>query len=129
MFIFKKHISRRTVLKGAGVTLALPFLEAMVPAATALAQTAAFAIRPECIAAVARRHPSAAGLGCWSPKWSTRRTTFAPVGRCQGRGSQSPHRRASALPRSETEVWTKLVNPFAVARFRTHGALIGTFIA
>jgi hypothetical protein len=41
MFIFKKHISRRTVLKGAGVTLALPFLEAMVPAATAQAQTAA----------------------------------------------------------------------------------------
>jgi hypothetical protein len=41
MFIFKKHISRRTVLKGAGVTVALPFLEAMVPAATALAQTAA----------------------------------------------------------------------------------------
>ena len=41
MFIFKKHLSRRTVLKGAGVTLALPFLDAMVPAATALAQTAA----------------------------------------------------------------------------------------
>jgi hypothetical protein len=41
MFIFKKHISRRTVLKGAGVSLDLPFLEAMVPAATAQAQTAA----------------------------------------------------------------------------------------
>src|ERR1041385_3906570 len=41
MFITKKHLSRRTMLKGAGVTLALPFLEAMVPAATALAQTAA----------------------------------------------------------------------------------------
>jgi len=41
MFIFKKHISRRTVLKGAGATVALPFLEAMVPAATAQAQTAA----------------------------------------------------------------------------------------
>src|SRR6266446_5002255 len=41
MFITKKHIPRRTVLKGAGVALALPFLEAMVPAATALAQTAA----------------------------------------------------------------------------------------
>jgi hypothetical protein len=41
MFITKKHMSRRTVLKGAGVTLALPLLEAMVPAATALAQTAA----------------------------------------------------------------------------------------
>src|SRR5580692_1295297 len=41
MFITKKHIARRTVLKAAGVKLALPFLEAMVPAATALAQTAA----------------------------------------------------------------------------------------
>ena len=41
MFITKKHLSRRTVLKGAGVSLALPFLDAMVPAATALAQTAA----------------------------------------------------------------------------------------
>jgi hypothetical protein len=41
MFITKKHISRRTVLRGAGAALALPFLEAMVPAATALAQTPA----------------------------------------------------------------------------------------
>src|SRR5215469_2153169 len=41
MFITKKHISRRAVLKGAGVNLALPFLSAMVPASTALAQTAA----------------------------------------------------------------------------------------
>ena len=41
MFITKKHISRRTVLQGAGAALALPFLDAMVPAATALAQTAA----------------------------------------------------------------------------------------
>src|SRR4030095_4794520 len=38
MFITKKHISRRTVLRGAGAALALPFLESMVPAATALAQ-------------------------------------------------------------------------------------------
>ena len=41
MFLTKRHLSRRTVLKGAGVSLALPFLDAMVPAATALAQTAA----------------------------------------------------------------------------------------
>src|SRR5437016_1902098 len=41
MFITKKHIPRRTVLKGAGAALALPLLEAMVPAATAMAQTAA----------------------------------------------------------------------------------------
>ena len=41
MFLTKRHLSRRTVLKGAGVTLALPLLDAMIPAATALAQTAA----------------------------------------------------------------------------------------
>src|SRR2546425_8523435 len=41
MFITKKHLSRRTFLQGAGVTIALPFLESMVPAATPLRQTAA----------------------------------------------------------------------------------------
>ena len=41
MFITKKHIHRRTVLKAAGISLGLPFLEAMIPAGTALAQTAA----------------------------------------------------------------------------------------
>ena len=35
MFITQKHISRRTALKGLGVTMALPFLEAMVPAGAA----------------------------------------------------------------------------------------------
>jgi len=40
-FITKKHLSRRTFLTGAGVTIALPFLESMVPAATPLQQTAA----------------------------------------------------------------------------------------
>ena len=37
MIITKKHLSRRTALKGMGVTMALPFLEAMVPARTPLA--------------------------------------------------------------------------------------------
>ncbi|HTY95324.1 MAG TPA: DUF1552 domain-containing protein [Steroidobacteraceae bacterium] len=40
-FLTKKHLSRRTFLRGSGVALALPFLDAMVPAATALADTAA----------------------------------------------------------------------------------------
>ena len=31
-FIFKKHLSRRALLRGAGVTLGLPLLEAMAPA-------------------------------------------------------------------------------------------------
>ncbi len=41
MFITKKHIPRRRVLKAAGVSLGLPFLDAMVPAGRAFAQTAA----------------------------------------------------------------------------------------
>src|SRR5262249_31734401 len=41
MFITKKHLSRRTVLKGMGAAVSLPFLEAMVPAQTRLSQTAA----------------------------------------------------------------------------------------
>jgi hypothetical protein len=41
VFLTKKHLSRRTFLRGSSVALALPFLDAMVPAATALAQTAA----------------------------------------------------------------------------------------
>jgi hypothetical protein len=44
-FITKKHLSRRTFLTGAGVTIALPFLESMVPAATPLGQTAAAKVR------------------------------------------------------------------------------------
>ncbi len=41
MFITKKHLSRRTMLRGMGATLALPFLESMVPAQTPLEKTAA----------------------------------------------------------------------------------------
>ena len=41
MFLTQKQLSRRTVLKGMGVTMALPFLEAMAPAGRAAAATAA----------------------------------------------------------------------------------------
>src|SRR5437667_3891136 len=40
-FITKKHLSRRTFLRGIGVTLSLPLLESMVPAQTPLAKTVA----------------------------------------------------------------------------------------
>ncbi len=43
--IFKKHLSRRTFLQGMGATISLPLLDAMVPAQTPLAQTAATATR------------------------------------------------------------------------------------
>ena len=41
MFVTKRSLPRRTFLRGVGVTMALPLLESMVPAFTALAQTAA----------------------------------------------------------------------------------------
>jgi hypothetical protein len=41
MFISKASISRRTVLRGLGATLSLPLLDAMVPALTPVAKTAA----------------------------------------------------------------------------------------
>ena len=40
MFVTKKHLPRRTFLKGVGVSLALPLLDSMIPARTLLAQTA-----------------------------------------------------------------------------------------
>jgi hypothetical protein len=43
MHLTKKHLSRRTMLKGAGAAVALPLLDAMVPAYTAIAKTAAAA--------------------------------------------------------------------------------------
>jgi Protein of unknown function (DUF1552) len=41
MFVTRKHLTRRTVLRGLGAALGLPLLDAMIPARTALAQTAA----------------------------------------------------------------------------------------
>src|SRR5512138_2503657 len=41
MFVTRKHLPRRTFLRGMGVTMALPLLDAMIPAGTLLAQTAA----------------------------------------------------------------------------------------
>ena len=41
MYLTRKHLSRRAVLRGVGVSVGLPLLDAMIPAATALAQTAA----------------------------------------------------------------------------------------
>jgi len=45
MIITKKFMPRRTFLRGMGATMALPLLEAMVPASTALAKTAANPVR------------------------------------------------------------------------------------
>jgi hypothetical protein len=84
MFITKKHLPRRTVLKAAGVSLALPFLDAMVPARTALAQTAAvpklrtgfFYIPHGAIMGNTSHGPS---LDKWTPSGSGATFTLSPI--------------------------------------------------
>ena len=71
MFLTKKNISRRTVLRGLGSVVALPFLEAMVPAQTPLAQTAAtpksrFAAI-EVVHGCAGSTPHGNDVGLWRP--------------------------------------------------------------
>jgi hypothetical protein len=63
MFVAKKHVARRTFLRGAGVTLALPLLESMIPALTPVRLTAAAPVRRF----VGIWHPHGAAPGYWSP--------------------------------------------------------------
>src|SRR6186713_2338483 len=64
-FITKKHIRRRTFLQGAGATLALPVLEAMLPAATAIAQTAVGQAKPRFVGVF---YPHGMAPGFWEPQ-------------------------------------------------------------
>jgi len=75
MFITKKHISRRTVLRGAGIALALPLLDSMVPAQTPLAKTAAGA-RPTRFTGIFVPHGMAPGW--WIPEGATLDPTKLP---------------------------------------------------
>src|ERR1700721_3826270 len=63
MFITKKHLPRRTFLRGMGVTLALPLLDSMVPAQTPLAKTAAVSKTRFCGIYV----PHGATMDKWTP--------------------------------------------------------------
>ena len=63
MFIRKVHLPRRTVLRGLGATLALPLLDSMVPALTALSRTAAAPIRRLGVFYV----PNGMSMPYWSP--------------------------------------------------------------
>jgi len=76
MFIFKKHIARRTALKGMGATVALPLLEAMIPASTAWADTAA-GKTPKRFAFVG--FPHGAIMDHWSPKETGTDFTMSPI--------------------------------------------------
>ena len=64
MVITKMQLPRRTVLRGLGVSMALPLLDSMVPALTALSKTAAAPVRRFGVFYV----PNGMSMPYWSPK-------------------------------------------------------------
>ena len=84
MYLTRKHLSRRTVLRGAGVAVGLPLLDAMIPAATALAQTAAapklragFFYLPH--GAIMWNTPYGAEMDRWTPRGSGADFMLSPI--------------------------------------------------
>ena len=75
MFITKKHLSRRTVLRGFGASLALPLLDGMVPALSALSQTAARGVRRMAIIYT----PNGMMMPEWTPKGEGAAFEFSPI--------------------------------------------------
>jgi hypothetical protein len=73
MFISKKHVPRRTVLKGIGATVALPFIDAMVPAASAFDAGKT----PKRFAFIG--FPHGAIMDHWSPKETGTSFTMSPI--------------------------------------------------
>jgi hypothetical protein len=84
MFLTGTHISRRTVLKGLGVSIALPWLDAMTPAVKALAREGG-AARPlrlvamEMVHGVAGATTFGAKKNMWSPAETGSRFDLAPT--------------------------------------------------
>jgi hypothetical protein len=75
MMITRKSIPRRTVLRGLGVSLALPLLESMVPAMTALAQTAARPVRRLGVVYV----PNGMAMEYWTPASEGAKFDLTPI--------------------------------------------------
>jgi len=76
MVLTKKHLSRRTVLQGAGACIALPLLDAMSPAGVAWANTAAGST-PHRLAFVG--FPHGAVISKWSPEQAGRDYAMSPI--------------------------------------------------
>ena len=76
MYISRKHISRRTVLRGIGASIALPLLDAMNPASTAWAQTPA-GQTPKRLAFVG--FPHGAIMDRWSPAQAGTGYEMSPI--------------------------------------------------
>ena len=76
MFIKKLSLPRRTFLRGMGAAVALPLLDAMVPAMTALAQTRR---RRRCRRFGAVYIPNGAIMEQWIPKAVGSGFEFTPI--------------------------------------------------
>ncbi len=75
MIITKKALARRTLLRGIGTTVALPLLDAMVPAMTALAATPASPVRRLGYIFV----PMGSDISRWTPPGETSLTELSPI--------------------------------------------------
>ena len=75
MTVTRKALSRRTVLRGIGTAVALPLLDAMVPALTAVQKTAAAPVRRLGVV----YHPNGVIYENWLPKGSGRDFTLSPI--------------------------------------------------
>jgi hypothetical protein len=75
MILTKKALPRRTFLRGMGATLALPLLDAMVPAATALAASPAKAVRRLGFIYV----PMGAHMPEWTPNGAGKLSELSPI--------------------------------------------------
>ena len=75
MIITRKAIPRRTILRGLGATVALPLLEGMIPAASALAQTPAAAKRRFGFVYV----PHGSIMSAWTPLQDGTGFEFSPI--------------------------------------------------
>jgi hypothetical protein len=76
MFITKKHVSRRAVLRGMGVAMGLPFLEAMSPALVATAKAAA---NPKQRRFGVAMVPLGERPGYWTPNTVGANFEFSPI--------------------------------------------------
>src|SRR4051812_35035139 len=75
MIVTKKALPRRTFLRGAGAALALPLLDAMVPALTALAATPAAPVRRLGFVYI----PMGANIARWTPPQTGQITELSPT--------------------------------------------------
>lgn len=75
MIITKMHLSRRTLLRGLGATLALPVLDSMIPALSALANTGAAPVKRLGVFYV----PNGMSMPYWFPKTEGPLTEMPPT--------------------------------------------------